>query len=86
VSKFETLDNQALCHLTKIHCVALESAATVFEFTVAKAMGTDSQSNHEGFSRWAASNTAAVKGWREIPALRSTLIDLRTELERRKLL
>ena len=77
------LDNPTLIAMLDSHSAALLSAQLVFEKTVALAMGANSQSNHEGFNRWAVENLDAVDGWKQCPALRATWRDLKSELDRR---
>jgi hypothetical protein len=78
-----TLDNATLTAMLESHSRALLSASLVFEKTIVLAMGTDSQSNHEGFSRWAVDNMSAVEGWQQCPQLRTAWRDLKSELDRR---
>jgi len=45
--------------------------------------GTNSESNHAGFSCWAVENMDAVEGWRQFPELWRTFKLLKSELDKR---
>jgi hypothetical protein len=77
------LDNPTLCRMLDAHGAAIRSAHIVFSKTVVLAMGTNSESNHAGFSCWAVENMDAVEGWRQFPELWRTFKLLKSELDKR---